>query len=493
MKNWFCKIARSGLRLVLLIGLGLWTFNLLANEDEVEAIGYVDYYKKPFVENELYAFKSRINYEPLAQSITQDCIDDYQKIMAIYQWICANIDYDTSFKIKTADACYKAKKGVCQAYCELFYHLATSVGVNVEIVCGKARGYANVGPDAGHAWIFAYTRENQGILLDPTWGAGGVNGKEFVRRVNPWIWFNVIPERMVLSHFPEEKSYQLIKKPLSVKEFFSMPVPNDLWFEYGLDPYELLQKARKNNLDLPDFFNKGEGKIQLAEIPMSHSLKIGQFYTFRIKMTCSGDFALMNNSVLCRTEEWDEEGDSVFSVQFMPRETGTLSLSLKSEDDNAWRTIVKYQIEPPTSQDWKNVEKHYPLSVPEVKAVGNLDVNGWEQAGVDEKNLLSLICEKGVKELPVIHSERGQKLRVVSVPMTKQLKKGTTYSFQFYPLSNKQWMLINNDTWFEDWTIADDGMYSISIVPSSVGRLSLFVQSDDGESFWQCIEYEVAE
>jgi transglutaminase-like putative cysteine protease len=54
------------------------------------------------------------DFRDLAKTITKGCKTDYQKIKAIYQWICNNIDYDTTYRIYTADSCIKARKGVCQ-------------------------------------------------------------------------------------------------------------------------------------------------------------------------------------------------------------------------------------------------------------------------------------------------------------------------------------------------------------------------------------------
>lgn len=454
---------------------------------------YNDYYKLPFTDDNLYIARSRINYKPVAKSLTAGCENDYQKIRAIYQWICATIDYDTSYRIHSADSCFRFKKGVCQAYCELFYHIASAAGVRVEIISGKAKGYNNIDLDNGHGWLFAYTREDHGILLDPAWGAGGVNGSTFIRRENPWIWFNVAPERLIMSHFPEEESYQLIEKPVTFEEFLAMPYPNELWFEYGFDAHKLLLQARNNSLVMPTFFNRGEGRFRIIDFPLGKTLRIGNLYTFRIQMTSKGDFAIMNDDVRCSSEEWSDEGNGFYSIQFMPRSPEALSFSLKETSRNAWSTIVKYDIETPTEQDWQNVEQHYPLSIPEVKSVGNLDAKGWELFGVDGPELLRQIRETGTKELPVTHTERGQRIRIVSVPMTKILKAGDSYEFRFYPESRGQWALINNSNWFDNWTISDDGMYSITFTPTSAGNLSLFFKAEGSDSFLQCLEYSVVE
>ena len=207
-------ISRHILISLLLTAMCCWTYSGYAQQQTASADSYTDYYKEPDDGN-IYEVKGRYNYKSLAEEITAGCTNNYERIKAIYGWICSHIDYDTSYKIRSADECLKKQKGVCQAYCELFFLLGKALGIRVETIDGKAKdqtGYVN--PN-GHGWLFAYTRENRGVLMDPTWGAGSVEGDKFVRDENCWPWFNVTPEWMILSHFPDKASCQLLDKPLT--------------------------------------------------------------------------------------------------------------------------------------------------------------------------------------------------------------------------------------------------------------------------------------
>lgn len=62
---------------------------------------YTDYYKKPTT-SKGYLSASHYNYRKLARRIVKGCRTDYQKIKAIYQWICSNIDNDMTYSIHTA-------------------------------------------------------------------------------------------------------------------------------------------------------------------------------------------------------------------------------------------------------------------------------------------------------------------------------------------------------------------------------------------------------
>lgn len=481
------QLIKIVLVLLLFGGTGYWIYSqFFDNNDE-----FVDYYKEPIDEKEMHIHDSHYDYSEVAKSITVGCNNNYRKIRAIYQWICENIEYDTSYSIHTADSCYDEKKGVCQAYCELFYQIAKAAGVSVEVVSGKSKDQnGEIGKD-GHAWLFAYTRENHGILMDPTWGAGSVDDGKFSRTENCWRWFNVHPEWMILSHFPENDSYQLVSNPLTMEEFISLVPVNSLWIEYGMDAHLLYKKIRNRELDMPKFYGRGEGRFEIVDIPLRHSLRVGEYYTFRIKMSSDDDFAIINNNVYTKSEDWTDEGEKEYSIKYMVRDVNSVSLCIKRKTESLWNNLIDYRVESPTIMDWKNVEEHYPLCVPDVKDVKNLQADIWEQAGIDGYQMLRLIRENGIRELPILYSGKGQKLKILSIPMTKLLITGETYTFRFIPESGKKWAIINGEKWYNDWGITDNGVYSMTIMPTSIGELKLSVQFEENGPYWSCLGYEV--
>ena len=452
---------------------------------------FTDYYKQPIGEKGFYVHETRYDYSKVAKTITAGCTSDYQKIQAIYRWICANISYDTSYTIRTADDCFDTKKGVCQGYCELFYQISKAAGVATEIVVGKSKNSSGAIGREGHSWIFAYTRPSRGILLDPTWGAGSVDGQVFIRRKNCWSWFNVYPEWMLLSHFPDDASYQLVDRPMSLSEFISLPPVDCLWIDYGLDSRMLTEKVRSSQLEMPKFYNRGEGEFQIVDIPMRKSLKVGEEYTFRIKMNSERDFTIINNKVFTQKSRWTNEGCGIYAIRYMVRDVNKLKLSIWGDGDNKWWSMVEYEIEQPSRVNWEKVERHYPLSVPDAAEVKNLDAEEWEKAGVTGQQLLQLIRKSGTHELPILNSSKGQKLEIMSVPMNYTLRVGNTYTFRFKPLSGNNWALINGDVWHTEWNKLSDGTYEMTVKTTQSGYLLLSVQLQDGEPYWSCLEYEV--
>ena len=75
------------------------------------------------------AVTSKYEWKGITQRITANSRTERQKAHAIYRYLCNNISYDTDYKIYYADECWEKKKGVCNAYSELFYLMATSIGL----------------------------------------------------------------------------------------------------------------------------------------------------------------------------------------------------------------------------------------------------------------------------------------------------------------------------------------------------------------------------
>lgn len=145
-----------------------------------------------------------------------------EKARRIYNWICANIAYDTTKQIHDAETCYKTRRGVCQAYCELFCYMAESVGLTADIITGKTKNTEGEISDK-HSWVFVYTHAYDGILIDPTWGAGAVDGAKFIKSDDNSPWFNVSPYWMIFSHFPDQQYWTKLDITIYEEQFDKLP------------------------------------------------------------------------------------------------------------------------------------------------------------------------------------------------------------------------------------------------------------------------------
>lgn len=99
---------------------------------------------------------------------------DYEKIIAVYEYVCSNVTYDYDsyeegdyHKYTTYNALIK-KKAVCQGYASLVYRLLRESGVTARVIAG-------VGASEAHAWNIASIGGFY-YNLDSTWDANYSRG-----------------------------------------------------------------------------------------------------------------------------------------------------------------------------------------------------------------------------------------------------------------------------------------------------------------------------
>ena len=176
---------------------------------------------KPRRDAELSRLRTDITAE--VTSIIGNAETIEEKARAIYDWICGNIAYDTTMQIFDAETCWKTKRGVCQAYCELFCHMAEVAGLTADIVSGKTKTSDSKIAEDKHAWVFVYTHAYEGLLIDPTWGAGAVADGKFIKSNNNSMWFNISPYWMAFSHYPDHQFWTKLDITITEEQFASLP------------------------------------------------------------------------------------------------------------------------------------------------------------------------------------------------------------------------------------------------------------------------------
>ena len=112
--------------------------------------------------------------------------NDYEKIHAIYDYICGHTKYDyanlndDSYKIKyTAYGALINGTSVCQGYANLLYRLALEAGVDARIITGISFA-------SRHAWNIVELKENY-YNLDSTWDAGNSNYYYFLKSDSSFV------------------------------------------------------------------------------------------------------------------------------------------------------------------------------------------------------------------------------------------------------------------------------------------------------------------
>ena len=125
----------------------------------------------------------------LANSITAGIANDYDKAVAIHDWVCNNIYYDwDSYSSKnytgmdtSALGTLHSKRSVCDGYANLTAALLRAAGVPAKKISGFALGVSNdywpenfdPNKDTNHAWN-EFWANGRWVILDTTWDSDNV-------------------------------------------------------------------------------------------------------------------------------------------------------------------------------------------------------------------------------------------------------------------------------------------------------------------------------
>lgn len=119
----------------------------------------------------------------IAQQLTQNCETDYQRILALHDWVCSYVSYNTDVLNNNETAPYYAeevvqnKSAVCLGFATLFAALCRSIDIPCNVVSGYALGVgadtdwtlaAIASNEQNHAWNEAYV-DGRWIIVDTTW------------------------------------------------------------------------------------------------------------------------------------------------------------------------------------------------------------------------------------------------------------------------------------------------------------------------------------
>ena len=132
---------------------------------------------------------------------------DRDKAYAAFNWVSENIHYDNATKWQrrygnsgndqSPAAVLAARQGVCEGIANLFTALANRMGLQSEVVFGKASGARQ----ENHAW--------NAVMVDGKWCLVDITRHSFLPP----------PEEFLARHFPVDPRWQLIGKPLTYEEW----------------------------------------------------------------------------------------------------------------------------------------------------------------------------------------------------------------------------------------------------------------------------------
>lgn len=133
--------------------------------------------RTPSIQSENEGIKS------LASKLTEGCTSDYQRILALHDWVCEYLRYDTDSVNSnvtlpyTAEEVVQNRNAVCLGFATLYASLCRSIGIPCNVVSGYALGIGAdtewteatiLSDEQNHAWNEAYV-DNRWVIIDTTW------------------------------------------------------------------------------------------------------------------------------------------------------------------------------------------------------------------------------------------------------------------------------------------------------------------------------------
>lgn len=167
--------------------------------------------------------KDRQSIISIAEQLTEGIQSDYDKVLALHDWVCSYMYYDTDnlnseeTRPYYADEVIKTQKAVCLGFATLYAALCRSIDIPCNVVSGYALG---VGEDMdwteetitspelqNHAWNEVYV-DGRWVIVDTTWDTANKveNGKMIKGTEISHLYFDANLEFFSLTHKSMEYS-----------------------------------------------------------------------------------------------------------------------------------------------------------------------------------------------------------------------------------------------------------------------------------------------
>jgi hypothetical protein len=205
------------------------------------------------------------NINQITTELSKGLIDNNEKLLAFYKWIIYNIEYDkqqegTNRRIFTKDQTInevlKRRKGICQHYADLFHKMCQLSNIESYKVLGYTKDRYGKLSIHNHIWNIIKLK-NKYFFFDLTWAAGSIRE---LKKFNTKYYMKSATD-FIKDHMPFDPTWQLLKHPITHKEFISgNRNRKHKMFNY-LDTIKLIKRQTKidyyskiiNRMDKSDF------------------------------------------------------------------------------------------------------------------------------------------------------------------------------------------------------------------------------------------------
>ena len=137
----------------------------------------------------------RIVDSALEEIITDD-MSEYEKVLAVHNWLCESIDYKEVKNDADQDiyGAFVLKQARCAGYAKAFTYALDKLGIESEVISGDSIN--RQGQSVAHAWNLIYI-DGEPYYFDITWN------DEFDGKIT-YDWFAVTSDEFKVTHFPND-------------------------------------------------------------------------------------------------------------------------------------------------------------------------------------------------------------------------------------------------------------------------------------------------
>ncbi len=180
----------------------------------------------------------------IAAALTEDLKTEQEKFRAIFRWITDNIEYNKSAQnVIETDKVVRKNKAVCQGFSNLLKEMCNAVNIPCEVITGytktEAKDINKPLKKTDHAWNCVQLYDAW-YLVDVTWATSKYNvvTRKYMKEFDEHYYLTP-SEKFILDHYPKDKKYQFLDKPIKKKVFTHWPVYYTDYFHFNIDNISL--------------------------------------------------------------------------------------------------------------------------------------------------------------------------------------------------------------------------------------------------------------
>jgi hypothetical protein len=231
----------------------------------------------------------------LAAYLTSTAKTDADKAWVIFRWITDRVSYDLDAYLAgnvrdpnvTAEQVLAKRSSICDGYAVLYRELARHAGLDATKLSGYAKAYG-VPPNTAfeaenHAWNLVKIN-GAWRIVDPTWGAGYVNGDKYKKKLDP-LYFFAESQQIKFTHWSQDAGWRGVAVAgISKAEFESMAQVDPGLFHAGVSGEALSQAARTPGFrEFVHVFEQNHQDLVVLDAPLVGHLQAGKSYRFRYR------------------------------------------------------------------------------------------------------------------------------------------------------------------------------------------------------------------